>query len=359
MELFKGAERGLKRAGAAAAAALLPRRGRGERAAGLLRGARRVLLVRIDHRVGEALLLTPLFSALKARRPAVEVHALLHPRIARVLEGHPELDRLQRFTGAASVRALRAGRFEAVVDCTNWTSPSTQAALVARLCAPEGAVVGPAGGGLEGLRDVAVPARPDTRREVLQRVHLLSPLGGVPADVDRLSFRAVRAPSGEVARRCEEALGGGDRAVLNPGGRLGERRIPPAAFAAAGRALVEAGRRPIVTWGPGERALADEVASRCPGAELAPPTDLDELAALMGACGLTVTNNTGPMHLSVAVGAPTLAFFLRMDVERWGHPSPPHRMVDLTPLAGDEARLAAAAAEHAASFAQAGPRTPR
>src|SRR6185295_13832046 len=153
MELLKGAERGLKRAGAVAASALLSRPGRRARAEALLRGARRVLLVRIDQRVGEALLMTPLFSALRERRPAVEVHALVHPRIARVLEGHPELDRLVRFD-AAAVRAVRAERFEAVVDCTNWTGPSTQAALVARLCAPEGAVVGPAGGGLEALRDV-------------------------------------------------------------------------------------------------------------------------------------------------------------------------------------------------------------
>ncbi|HZN96490.1 MAG TPA: hypothetical protein VFB61_02040, partial [Gemmatimonadales bacterium] len=158
MELLKGVERGLKRAGAAAAGTLLRRTGRHERASGLLRGARRVLLVRIDHRVGEALLLTPLFSALRARRPAVEVHALAHPKIARVLQGHPELDRLHPFDGSA-VRALRRERFEAVVDCTSWTHPSTQAAIVSRLCAPEGAVVGPAGGGLDPLRDVAVPAR--------------------------------------------------------------------------------------------------------------------------------------------------------------------------------------------------------
>jgi ADP-heptose:LPS heptosyltransferase len=158
--------------------------------------------------------------------------------------------------------------------------------------------------------------------------------------------------SGEVARLCEEARRGGDRAVLNPGGRLGERRIPASAFAAAGRALEGAGRRPIVTWGPGERGLAEEIAGACPGAVLAPPTDLDELAALMSACGMTVCNNTGPMHLSVAVGAATLAFFLRIDVERWGHPFAPHRMVDLTPLAGDEGRLAEVATEHTASFAR-------
>src|SRR5689334_21862093 len=132
MELFKGVERGLKRAGAAAAGALLLRPGRRTRAQALLTSARRVLLVRIDQRVGEALLLTPLFSALRARTPEVEIHALVHPKIARVLEGHPELDRLHRM-GRGVVRALRTERFKAVVDCTNWTAPSTTSALVSRL----------------------------------------------------------------------------------------------------------------------------------------------------------------------------------------------------------------------------------
>jgi ADP-heptose:LPS heptosyltransferase len=52
----------------------------------------------------------------------------------------------------------------------------------------------------------------------------------------------------------------------------------------------------------------------------------------MRTAGLTVSNNTGPMHLSVAVGAPTLGLFLRMDMERWGHSYPPHQMLDLTPI---------------------------
>ncbi len=43
----------------------------------------------------------------------------------------------------------------------------------------------------------------------------------------------------------------------------------------------------------------------------------------------------GPMHLPVAVGAPTVALFSQMPVSRWGHEAAPHRMVDLTPCAGE------------------------
>ena len=96
------------------------------------------------------------------------------------------------------------------------------------------------------------------------------------------------------------------------------------------KVLLSSGIQPIVTWGPGEENLAKSVVSAAEGSLLAPPTDLDELAALMERAQLSICNNTGPMHLSVAVGTPTLGLFVKMDISRWGHPDPPHRMVDLT-----------------------------
>ena len=97
----------------------------------------------------------------------------------------------------------------------------------------------------------------------------------------------------------------------------------PELFGVAGRALVQLGRAVLVAWGPGEEELARTVVGAIPGAQLAPPTNLDGLAALLAAARCTVCNNSGPMHLSVAVGAPTLALFLRMDPERWGYRAPP------------------------------------
>jgi ADP-heptose:LPS heptosyltransferase len=164
-----------------------------------------------------------------------------------------------------------------------------------------------------------------------------------------MSFRAPKVS--EQFRAWLEAGSGSPRAVVNPGGRLGWRRIPPEAFASAARALIASGRNPIVTWGPGEEELARTVVALAPGAQLAPPTSIDELAALMRSAGLTVCNNTGPMHLSVAVGAPTLGLFLRMDMARWGHPHPPHRMVDLTPVVDSGANLEARIFEEVRDFA--------
>jgi heptosyltransferase III len=132
------------------------------------------------------------------------------------------------------------------------------------------------------------------------------------------------------------AQGVSDRVVgLAPGGRKADHRVDPTVFVALGRAAAEAGATVLVLWGPGEEGLAEEVAAGC-AAKIAPPTNLDELAALMRRCMVTVTNDTGPMHLSVACGAPTIALFQSADPARWGHSDPPHAVVPVEDRSREE-----------------------
>ncbi len=340
---------------AIAATVLFWRPGRRARAGGVLGSAQRVLLVRIDDRVGEALLMTPLFRLLKGRSRATEVHALVHARCERVLRGHPDLDRLIPFDrrmlilgpSAPGIRSLRRERYDVVVDCGNWTEPSVTSALVSRFIGAHAAVIGPAVWPVSGLHTHPVAPRSDTRSEVSQRVQLISPLLDRPGNVG-LSFR--RPQVGSRLRPFLEELRAQPFGVVNPGGRVAWRRLPPGAFAAVAQTLFASGIRPVLTWGPGEEQLAHCVAELAPESRVAPATDLDELAAILQNARLTVCNNTGPMHVSVAVGTPTLGLFLRMDVERWGHPYPPHRMLDLTPLVAGGADLSAVLREEVGRF---------
>lgn len=291
----------------------------------------KVLVVRIDNRVGEALLTTPLFDALHAA--GHEVHLLTHPKMRRVLEGHPSLARLWDWRRSVTVlRELRAQRFDAVINCGNWAEPAVTSAVVARLCAAHGPVIGPANFPSRWLMDHPVAPLEGTSSEFRQRAHLGAPLASLPAE-PRLSFRET-APFSVVQGRY---------AVVNPGGRLDYRRVKPETFIEAANVLAQLGVTPVVTWGPGEESLADAVCSGCGAATRAPATSIEQLAALMRGAAVTVCNNTGPMHLSVAVGCPTVALFLHMDVARWGHAYAPHRMVDLTHARADlRAELSAA-----------------
>jgi len=342
MALLKSIEHGAKLALAALLALLLFRPWRRARLT-KLPSAQRVLLVRIDQRVGEVLLTTPVVNALEGR----EVHLLVHPKMVRVVEGLPGVTRVWPFEKRwSSLRALRAQKFEAVINCGNWSTPAVTSAIATRLIAAQGVAVGPATAPTSWLMDRPVESIPAERSELVQRVHLVEALRS-PSQPLRMSFRTprpdqtVRAFIGTLGTRF---------AVVNPGGRLGERRVPASAFAAGCRVLSEAGLTPVVTWGPGEEALADQVCAGCPSATRAVPTDLDGLAALLAGARMTLCNNTGPMHLAVALGSPTLALFSRIEVARWSHPQLRNRSVDVTTLLDDPAALEAQVAREVASF---------
>lgn len=338
--LVKRLERVLKVLGAVLASIVLFRPWR--RTQGIPPNPKRVLVVRPDARVGEALLTTPVLDSLKLLSPPPIVDVLVHPKIARVLRGHPSIDELitAKLSSFGTIRALRRKQYDVVLNCANWTAPSVSPTLVARLSASRGAVVGPRLWPLTWLQTHSLAPRSGTRSEVDQRVHLATAIPGLQPR-RQLSFRTPEV--GEAVRTFAGSLAPRGYAVVNPGGRLDWRRVPASVFGAAAGALADAGVTPVVTWGPGEEELAHSVAASDPRVRIAPPTSIDELASLMANARLTVCNNTGPMHLSVAVGTPTLGLFVAMDIERWGHAFVPHRMVDLTGL--DEAQMSARVVE--------------
>jgi heptosyltransferase III len=298
-----------------------------------LASARRVVIVRLDNRVGEALLTTPLIRALAQQR---QVDCVVHPKCVRVLEGLAGVREIRGFLprwfrpvelcrDLVALRKFCDGAL--VLNAANWQHYSGTHAIVARLLAPKSCVIAPAVGATRFLCDVAVTPRLDTDNEALQRLQLAAPLNA--STTAHLSFRTPR-PSDSV-RQWVEALPQAF-AVVNAGSRLVSRRIPTQVFAHAASVLKACGLVPVLTWGPNEEVLALDVAKQVEGAVVAPKTDLDDLAFAMQRARVVVCNNTGPMHLAVAVGAPTCALFYTVPVSRWGHQHAPHEMVVLDGL---------------------------
>jgi lipopolysaccharide heptosyltransferase I len=73
----------------------------------------------------------------------------------------------------------------------------------------------------------------------------------------------------------------------------------------------------VLTWGPGERGEAELIRSLANSRpEVGMRTDsLFELAAVLEACDLMITVDSGPMHIGSAVGTPVIAIFGPTDVQ--------------------------------------------
>lgn len=66
----------------------------------------------------------------------------------------------------------------------------------------------------------------------------------------------------------------------------------------------------ILVWGPGEQPVAESIRGKMKQPALvAPATTLKQLAALLKQCSIVISNDTSPMHISAAVGTPTVGVF--------------------------------------------------
>jgi ADP-heptose:LPS heptosyltransferase len=104
----------------------------------------------------------------------------------------------------------------------------------------------------------------------------------------------------------------GERLILlQPGATDPRRRWPAQSFAALGDRLAQDGTRIAINGSPDEAALVRDVAA-CMHARaiaLAGRLSLRGLCGLLARTALLVSNDTGPLHLGLALGVPSVGIF--------------------------------------------------
>jgi ADP-heptose:LPS heptosyltransferase len=109
------------------------------------------------------------------------------------------------------------------------------------------------------------------------------------------------------------------------------KQWPPDRFAeVASRLAAETGGTLVLTGAPSDRTMVASVAARLRPAQVVDVSgtlDLPSLAAVLERLVMLVTGDTGPMHLSEAVGTPVVAIFGPSDPTRYGPRLPSSRTV--------------------------------
>jgi ADP-heptose:LPS heptosyltransferase len=170
-------------------------------------------------------------------------------------------------------------------------------------------------------QNVRVPTRIHVIRKNLA---LASGALGVelPTSADSFEFPVAVSHSHEMEADEVVQLAGEKFTILNPGGGWPTKLWDAGRFGALADALlVNHGLRSVVTYGPGERGLAERVvaASRARAAVAASPS-LKGFYALARRAAVYVGGDTGPTHLAVAAGAPVVGLF--GPTEWWRNGSP-------------------------------------
>ncbi len=108
--------------------------------------------------------------------------------------------------------------------------------------------------------------------------------------------------------------------VMHPGATDPKRRWPTEKFAAVGTLLAEQGWQLAVTGTTREKEVIDNVIQqlRVPALNLQDRLSLGGLAALLSQSRLLISNDTGPLHLAIAVGTPTVGIYWAWNLMDYG-----------------------------------------
>jgi lipopolysaccharide heptosyltransferase I len=271
----------------------------------------------------------PVLSAVRQRFPAAHLAWIVNRSYAPILEGHPDLNEIIPFDRAGLrknwikgciefgrfLHRLRQREFDLVIDLqglfrTGLMTLATGAPVRLGLTsAREGAALG-------------YTHRIDDRDGVSHAVdrywRVVEALGDAPAQ------KTFHVPVSDDTRHwAQGTLRGYPRPWLTVGvgSRWLTKRWPPGHFAElVGRAQREFGGTAIFVGASEETELAAFAASCLTGpiVQMTGQTTLPQLVAMLAASDVMIANDTGPLHLAVALGRPVVAPYTCTLIDKTG-----------------------------------------
>lgn len=276
--------------------------------------------------IGDTVMATPTFRALRRGFPAARIIGVIKPGVAPTLDGSPWFDDWIPFDPRSNdrslglinvVRRLRRERFDLAVLLPNSFRPAWMA-WVARIPRRVGYVRYGRGllltDRLHDLRDASGKRIPTPIVEAyLKLAHQV----GCTVDSVRLELTTT-ADDETAADQAFASLGLNDLArivCLNTGGAFGPAKSWPVAhFAELARRLAdETGARVLVLCGPNERQPAREIVAAAGHRHVVSLADQRLGIGLTKACirraSLLITTDSGPRHFAAAFQTPVITLF--------------------------------------------------
>jgi len=293
------------------------------------REPQRILVLAI-RALGDVVLTTPVYRNLRRAYPAARLEVVVEEPYEALLRGNPCLDRIRTVDRSrtqsawrqwreqgALVRALRRERFDTVLDLFG----GPRSAILARLSgAPRR--IGPATRGHGWLYTERLRVPKEGLHLVRQKLAMAAPLLPRAEELPlELTVTAGERADARVRLARAGISPGAPLVGFFPGAGWGHKIWPPERFAALGEALRrDLGASILLLGGTRDAASTRAVAGRMqpPPAVLDGLADLRETMALIDAVHLLVSNDTGPMHIAMGLGKPTLALFGPSDPRKYG-----------------------------------------
>ena len=270
----------------------------------------RVLLIN-STALGDLLFSTPAIRVLKETYPHWRLDLLVNPGYAALMQHNPHLERLIPFPGRSwrlwgLMRELKPSHYDLVI-ILHGNDP--EATLLA--CATGSPyIIGSAYSPLSFAYSAKVERKDPFQHAIERRLDFVRLLGADTPDKQMQLF----LPSKELIRAEVLAIrhfGASPPllAAFHPFGSGRYKWWPPESYAALGNHLHETyGAAILIISGPGDREAAESLAAKLAGPVLVTGgRPLTEVAAFLKHCRLFVGNDSGPLHMALALGVPSIA----------------------------------------------------
>ena len=273
---------------------------------------KRILIIRLSG-IGDVIETLPVLSALRKAMPEAYIAWLVSEKACGILKDNPYLDEILVLKKGArnyvsSAREIAGKRFDIVLD------PQSQfRSGVLALLSGAGKRIGFARGVSKEPNSIFMNERV---KPLATDVHVvdrdLSLLNALGVKSEKIEFKIEIRPEEKTyvdAFLGEKGLPGNKRLVgLCLAGSMRNKKWPNEKWAELAERVRDVRNLvPLLIWGPREYAAVEEIMKLSQASPvIAPPTHLKQLADLLSRCSIVVSNDSGPMHLSVAMGTPTI-----------------------------------------------------
>lgn len=278
---------------------------------------KKILIVNVNW-IGDVIFSTPFIKTVRQSYPDSHVACLLHPRCVDVLKDNPRIDEIiiydeeglhKSLSGKLKlISALRKKKF----DVAFILHRSFTKALIAFLAGARERIGYPTKNrGMFLTKTVEIPDEEIHKVEYF--LNLARAYGMSARDLSYEFF--IKDSDRKKIRQFLNENGIGDKdmvIVLCPGGNWDPKRWPKDNFAKLADILIEKLKAKIVISGAKkDMALAGEIKNAIKNTPVVScgKTDLKELGALLERANLVIANDSGPMHLAVAMKTKVIALF--------------------------------------------------
>jgi heptosyltransferase-2 len=278
---------------------------------------KRILIVNVNW-VGDVIFSTPFIRAVRDAYPDARIACLIHPRCKEMLESNPRLDELIVYDEEYSHKSL-LGKLKLVLelrkrhfDVAFLLHRSFTKALITFLAGVKERV-GYTTKNRGFMLTKAVPEPATAAHKVEYFLALAIAYGIYPKDNSYEFFVSDSDKRSVEAFLIKNGVASTDKiVVICPGGNWDPKRWPKDNFAKLSDRLTdELGVRIVIAGARKDISLADDIKKRMMNKPVVAcgTTTLKELGALLGRADLVIANDTGPMHMAVAMKAKVVALF--------------------------------------------------